>query len=135
MAYFDWNDSYSVGVKEFDDHHKRLIELINKLNEAMVAGKASQEVGVVIDELLKYTNFHFAAEEARMAQHGYPALRTQKTEHEALKARVVTFREKVLKSQVGVSIEVSKFLKDWLTTHILQEDKKYQPFFKSKGVS
>ncbi len=135
MAYFDWDDSYSVGVKEFDDHHKRLILLVSKLHEAMLAGKASQELGVVVDELLKYTNYHFDAEESRLTQYQYPGLKAQKNEHEALRAQVIVFKEKVLKGQLGLSIEVSQFLKTWLTAHILQEDKKYGPFLKSKGVA
>jgi hemerythrin len=135
MAYFTWDDSYSVGVKEFDDHHKRLMELINQLHDAMRAGKAAQELGPVIDNLLQYTDFHFSAEEARLAALGYPALRKQKTEHEAFKVKVVDFRDKALKGQLGLSIEVSGFLKEWLTTHIKVEDKKYEAFCKSKNVS
>ena len=44
MALMEWKDSYSVGVDQMDDHHKRLIEIINKVDEADKAGKSVQWV-------------------------------------------------------------------------------------------
>ena len=35
MAFFEWNDSYSVGVVEIDRQHQRLIDFIDQLYEAM----------------------------------------------------------------------------------------------------
>ena len=51
MAFFEWNDGYSVGVAEADEQHRRLIGLIDQLHEAMTQGAGRQSVGSAIDEL------------------------------------------------------------------------------------
>jgi hypothetical protein len=48
MALYDWNESYSVGVKTMDDQHKKLIGMINQLHDAMKEGKGSSEIGSVL---------------------------------------------------------------------------------------
>jgi hemerythrin len=134
MAYFNWQDSYSVGITVFDRHHKNLIDLINKLHEAMRAGKASQELNALVANLADYTQLHFSSEEKLLAQHAYPNLSRQVSEHNAFKAKIADFQAKLAKGQIGLSIEVMDFLKNWLANHILGEDQKYGPFLQSKGV-
>ena len=77
---------------------------------------------------------HFATEEMLMQSHGYPDYPTHKAEHEQLASKVVDFQNKFLSKEVGLTIEVMEFLKDWLSKHILASDKKYSPFLNSKGV-
>jgi len=56
MALITWNAALSVGVKEIDDQHKKLIDLVNQLNDAMHAGKGRDVLGAVLAELVKYTH-------------------------------------------------------------------------------
>lgn len=134
MAFFDWKDSYSVGVAEMDQQHKKLIDLINKLYEAMKVGKGAAEVGMVIVEMVDYTKFHFGAEEKLMTTHGYPGLLNQKSEHKAFTDKAIEFQSQINSGQKAITIEVMNFLKEWLTKHILGNDQKYTAFFNSKGV-
>lgn len=39
MPLIQWNESLSVGVVEIDRQHRKLVELINDLNNAMRQGK------------------------------------------------------------------------------------------------
>jgi hemerythrin len=51
MVYFvdliKWNEFYAVNIKEIDYQHKKLIELINQMNNAMKAGKGKETESAV----------------------------------------------------------------------------------------
>ena len=38
MALIEWQDSYSVGVDRLDNDHKRLINIIKRIDEAEKSG-------------------------------------------------------------------------------------------------
>ena len=61
-----WGPKLWVGVKDIDDQHKKLVEIVNKLNDAMVAGHGREVIGPTLNELIRYTQQHFAAEERIM---------------------------------------------------------------------
>ena len=52
MALITWSSMFSVGVAEIDNQHKKLVELINQLNDAMHAGKGADVMGKVLSELV-----------------------------------------------------------------------------------
>lgn len=56
----------AVGIEEFDVHHKRIIELINKLHASLTAGEGNAATREVLAEAVNYTVYHFFAEEASM---------------------------------------------------------------------
>src|SRR6266508_4307242 len=128
MAIFTWNDSYSVGINGFDDQHNVLVSLINQLYAAMKAGKGSQELAEILNSLASYTQVHFKSEEQALSRFGYPEFPHHLKEHQALIAQVEDFQRKSSQNQIGMSIPVAKFLKEWLSKHILGEDKKYAEF-------
>lgn len=37
MAYLEWQEKYSVNVREIDEQHKNLVAMINDLYEGMLA--------------------------------------------------------------------------------------------------
>ena len=71
MALISWSSMLSTGISEQDTQHKKLIDLINQLNDAMQAGHGNDIMGKVLSELVNYTVFHFGYEEKLMAQHKY----------------------------------------------------------------
>jgi hemerythrin len=75
MALMTWGPKLSVGVPQIDDQHKKLIELVNRLNEAMIAGHGRDLIGSTLSELVKYTQYHFACEERLMSTHALRAHR------------------------------------------------------------
>ena len=51
MAFFEWDDSFSVGVAELNRQHQRLIDLINELYEAMQQGQGRNTLTSAVNEL------------------------------------------------------------------------------------
>jgi len=134
MSLITWNDSYSVKVKQMDDQHKKLIDIINHLHDAMKAGKGKEAVNKVMTDLVAYTKTHFATEESLMKLHAYPGYDDQKKAHSALVTQVADIHKKFEAGNAPLSQDVMSFLKDWLVKHIQGTDKKYGPFLNEKGV-
>jgi len=134
MAYIEWNDSYSVGVKEMDDQHKKLVAMVNQLHDAMKAGQASKEAPAILKSLVDYTHYHFEAEEKMLDKATYPGYLNQQKLHKALIAQVVQYQADLGTKSLTIGVKLSEFLKDWLMTHISVEDKKYGKFMNDKGV-
>jgi len=131
---FCWDSTYSVNIGVIDTQHKTLVTMINDLHQAMAKGSGKEKLGGILSNLIKYTRAHFATEETLMQTHGYPGFLAQKSEHESLTKTVLDLQSRFLSNQVGLSIEVMDFLKDWLVKHILGSDKKYTSFLNAKGV-
>ena len=130
MALMSWKDEYSVKHDKIDSQHKKLIELINALHAAMKSGKAKDELGNILAKLADYTVIHFRDEEAVQAEANYPKLEEHKKIHADLVSQVVDLKEKFDKGAFMLSLETMTFLKDWLNTHILKEDKAYVSYLK-----
>lgn len=127
-----WNKNYSVGVKQFDNEHKRLISIINNLNQAMMEGKAKNILEDIVEELIEYTATHFKNEEGFLKSHNYPDFDNHKLVHDKFVEKVLDIQEKIEEGTQNISIEIIDFLKDWLIKHIMGTDKKYGEMYKEK---
>ncbi len=130
-----WSSQYSLGLDEIDEQHKALLELINKIWQAIIDRSETKIVFGLVEELEKYTLAHFAAEETFMRVTNYPDFAAHKKEHQTFVARVAAEKKRAL--LVGsLSLDLMHFLRDWLIDHILVSDKDYADFTqqtKSKG--
>ncbi len=135
MAYIDWNENLSVGLNSFDEQHKKLVSIVNRLYDAMKEGKGRDVLGEVFSELIEYTKFHFKSEEEVMLKYDFPGYKEHLDEHNKLTKEVMELKEKYDKGNIFITVEVLSFLKEWLSHHILEVDKKYGPFLREKGIS
>ena len=131
---FPWNDTYSVKIAIIDIQHKKLIDIINELHQAMATGKGRDQLGTILSGLVSYTQSHFKSEEGILLSHQYPDFANHKPEHERFVQTLLDFQRKFENKELGVTIEVMGFLKDWLAKHIMGVDQKYAPYLHSKGV-
>lgn len=129
-----WDPIYSVEIPSIDNQHKKLIQMISDLNTAMSQGKGKDAVGGIINQLISYTKDHFQHEENLFKKHGYADTINHLKEHENFVKKVGDFKVGYESGKIMLTMEVMNFLKDWLRHHILEVDKKYMPFLKSKGA-
>ena len=130
-----WSDRYSVGIARIDAQHRRLVDLINDLHAAMLAGEGSSELGKILDRLSGYAVSHFATEETLMKKFGYPGYEQHKIEHDKLSAQVKLLIEKYRTNPTALTVEVMTFLQRWLVGHIVNLDKKYSAHLNASGVT
>ena len=130
-----WTPELSVGVDIFDEHHKRIILMINRLIEAQEAATNSGTVSDLLDKMTGYAKDHLKSEEKMMAEHGYPQLEQHKAQHMAYIEKTADF---CTATQIGVdSIPrgLLAYLRDWWQHHIQDTDKAYSAFFNGIGIS
>ena len=135
MAIIEWTPAYSVKVKKFDDQHKKLVDLINQLHDAMKSGQGNNVISGVLQSLISYTATHFADEIKTMQSNAYPDIVKHQAEHDKFVKQVLEFQKKYQDGSAMLTMTVLSFLKDWLVKHIQGEDKKYGPFLNTKGIS
>lgn len=131
MSFFPWSDEYSVGLRVVDNDHKDLVNTVNALHDAITSGSERSEIGRIIGTLAQYVDEHFAREEALMEANEYPDLADHKCTHRYLARQVYAIRTIFAsKPQQIDPAKLLRFLRDWLTSHILEEDRKYVPYLR-----
>jgi hemerythrin len=138
MALITWNDALSVGVPEIDRQHKKLIDMINELDDATRAGHGKDIVSGILDGLIIYTATHFRTEEKYFDQLGYQDAEVHKQEHAVFIENVGKFASELNRALDGGSMtlatELMSFLGIWWKYHILETDMKYAKLFHEKGI-
>ena len=138
MSLIGWDDALCMGLPEIDRQHKKLIGMINQLDEATAAGKGREAISGILDELIIYSATHFRMEEKYFDQFGYADGELHKQEHAALAERVEKFAAELVSADESriqeVTSELMNFLGIWWKYHILDTDMKYAKLFREKGV-
>ena len=131
MILIEWNSTYSVGLEEIDKQHKVLVDLINKLYDAVLQKKEREILGTILNELVLYTKTHFTVEESLMSILHYPELKSHKMAHDKLIEKLNEFGTEFSSNRTDISAELLEFLKTWLIQHIRKTDIDYADYFKS----
>ncbi|MBF0611463.1 MAG: bacteriohemerythrin [Magnetococcales bacterium] len=130
-----WREELSVGVRLLDLDHKRLIELVNQLNSAMV-GKMDRSIcQKVVKELINYVRDHFHREERFMEENGFQELEHHKQMHGQFLEDLRKLVAKANKEGVAISSEMVEFVKNWFPNHVMSADMRYKALFASKKVT
>lgn len=123
-----WNDNYQVGIEEIDLQHHYFVGLISRLESELVNIDDAVYTVNLLNELVKYTQFHFLSEENLMYKIHYPDLKTHRKQHfhllNQLTGKLGLFNESLIPAE-----DVINFLKEWFIEHTLKEDKKISKYF------
>ena len=123
MAYMEWTQELEFGIPVIDMQHKRIVEFINKLDDACQTGNI-KETQHVMEGLLNYTVTHFEFEEDLQEKAGYPFLKAHRRIHEIFMKKVAAIRERSAKGE-DIALELLNLLNGWLVSHIKSEDRDY----------
>lgn len=121
-----WTADLSVGIPSLDDDHKILVDLLNSTLVACYAGFGDEHVGIILEELFKYTQIHFSREMSILRLSGYDDCDSHQAEHARLfeELEVMASRAKA-EASTGLSDDVGVFLRGWLFSHIMEHDRRY----------
>lgn len=134
MEIVKWSNELSVGVKEIDNQHQKFVLLLNRLFESMQQGKSKLILSGLLVDLIEYTIYHFKCEEDYFDKFNYQEAASHKLSHKQFIEKILAFKEAFDNGKVTLSIELFRFLKEWLVNHIQGEDNKYSMHFLSNGL-
>lgn len=130
---FEWKDRYRLNVEEIDKQHRKLFEIGARAYELTCLNDAYDrydDIMEVLRELLDYTQYHFKYEEELMKKHNFDQLAHHAKEHDSFVAKVKSLlsrEQEIDEEQEKTLLEITDFLSEWVSTHIMFEDRKYAP--------
>ena len=125
MSLIIWGKEFEVMHKGIDSQHQKIIEIYNRLFTAMKKGEAESILREILGELVDYSVYHFKLEEELMAKVNFPGTKAHKKTHQYFCSKIEEFKHNFDNETEYISLELIEYLKDWITMHILKEDKKY----------
>ncbi len=132
MTRFEWQSKFNTGIKILDQQHKKLVSMINLLEDAIEHGNTQEAVGVVLKSLVHYASWHFAEEENMMLKLGYGELLSHKSLHKMFNKQLA---EKLMALKEGQDVsayEIISMIKKWFAKHIMIEDHKIGRAYRSQ---
>ncbi|MBN2279993.1 MAG: hemerythrin family protein [Candidatus Marinimicrobia bacterium] len=129
-----WDESYSVGVREMDKQHQRLFEIINEYADALEQNHAPETLMELLNQLKDFTHWHFNEEEKYFRVFRYVDADVHIMTHAKLIDRIFEYIEKIKSGETIADQEIVTFLNSWLTYHIKGTDKQYMECFNQNGL-
>jgi hemerythrin-like metal-binding protein len=130
-------DDISVGVPFIDKWHRELISKLNNLRAAIKTQVCRYTIENAIAFLKEYSEVHFCEEERYMTYFRYADYRLHKVKHGQFADELNFLREELcniktlgLKGSYELSVETIQLITDWITGHVMQDDKKLGEFLR-----
>jgi hemerythrin len=133
MQFLEWKDSYNIGVKEIDNQHRGLFDIISKLFTSQLYEPDGKYFFLMMNTFVEYTQVHFSTEERYMQEAEYPKFAEHRHEHELFIAQLVKILKDIEKKEPDIESKTLSFLKDWYLDHILGTDRDLEKPFHAKG--
>lgn len=124
---FVWKTEYDLNIPIVDAQHRGLAAAINSLHFATVNNLGDKLLEPTIEMVKAYAGVHFMTEEHMFTRCGYPDAERHADLHRKLVDSLFEVGQESLFTQDPRAF--LHFLKNWLITHILKEDRAYRDYF------
>jgi len=126
----EWSNVYLLGDEKIDAEHKKLFDLALAIPTYRDSPRGIENA---IQELIRYTKFHFTNEELYMRSLEYVHLSEHQAKHKVLIAKLqAIIADLAHKNFEQTYTSVLRFVNQDLIHHIMVEDKKVQHFRRNK---
>ena len=120
----NWDERFSVGHEVLDAQHKHFFALCNAMADSLAEEAAQERFDQLFAELLDKAREHFAAEEALLADCGYPELDDQRSEQEEF----AFLADEIATTENFDRNELQTFLALWWAGHVMGAARNYPPW-------
>ncbi|MDA1101777.1 MAG: hemerythrin domain-containing protein [Proteobacteria bacterium] len=121
--------SFEIEVEMIDSDHRRLLDIINEITQA-IDDKREAECARLVPDFVALAKRHFAREEALLAKNGYPGVEKHRKHHASLEDKMNTMlalAERVVESAAARD-ELKKELIFFLMDDVINEDMDFKSF-------
>lgn len=122
MTFIKWEKKFDLGIDNFDNQHKEIIELVNQLYEKKEGNKS--EILKLFKSLLSKMDEHFKDEETLMKEKKIVQFISHKLEHDRALQKYSDYYNKLSKKNINLDTEILESLKNWFEVHLEKKDKK-----------
>ncbi|MFA6604207.1 MAG: bacteriohemerythrin [Patescibacteria group bacterium] len=129
-----WTPEMSIGIQEIDAQHQSFVATLNEMMALFESGNADAVAGPIIDGLCAYAEYHFATEEKYFLMFDYELAAEHIIEHRRMAERLAQFRRAHFERGEHIIGELFVFAADWLTEHLMVQDRKYVECFHEHGL-
>ncbi len=130
-----WNESYSVHVKQIDLQHQHFLGILNSLYDAIYASITKEKIEGILEELEKYSQYHFETEEKYFKEFQYSDSEIHIQKHQEFREKIAALRTKYADDSLALSVDLVDYLENWLVGHVATMDQKYVTCFTEHGLS
>ncbi|WP_300668972.1 bacteriohemerythrin [Desulfoluna sp.] len=127
-----WDDSCKIQISLMDERNQRLMEIAAKLVELNAVKRKKEEdfeaIGEVLADMMEFARMHFNEEEKLLVGKQYPELNQHRREHKKFIKKMMGFRRLFSEDPGKVTDDAVGYVKEWLPSHIKEEDARYAPF-------
>lgn len=134
MSVFEWNSSYSVGIRSIDLQHRKIIELIDELVESIRNSREDFVINEVLNDLTEYAHYHFSLEGKILKRYELVDEHDHEMEHRSFIERVKSLKVGEELHAGNIPRETLDYLENWFHGHELKSDKRYYEFLKANGL-
>ena len=120
-----WKEDYNLNIKNIDQQHRKLIDLINILYDSIAQQENDRVLDEIMSDLIDYTFIHFKNEERYFIKFQYDDAQFHIAEHQFFLRQVEKLQAEHTSKDLTVKLETVLFLQKWFLNHILKSDKKY----------
>jgi hemerythrin-like metal-binding protein len=133
--YMQTTEDLSSGVPIIIKGHRELVTLLRNLRAAIKAQVCRYTIENSLAFLEEYVQVYFCEEERYMKYYGYPHYPSHKEKLNQFAAELAFLREDLrnirtlaLKGSYELSVETIQMVSDWITGHVMKDDKKLSEF-------
>jgi len=126
-------DHLELGNDVMDGEHAAQMRLLETFEKGVRERKDVNELMIIFDRLVEFTNLHFMSEEMLMQRHAYPAVNQHVKEHDSLLDQARKIQVSFDDDDRTITETELSTLRKWLIDHIRTKDQAFALYLKKRG--
>lgn len=117
-----WKAEYNLGIEIIDNQHKRIMQIINNLQNSVAVENGSKIIAFILDDLLEYTYYHFETEEGLLNKSDNSFI-AHKITHDEIINVIISLKDSLIEEKQTLTEDKVEYFRNWWLKHILEGDK------------